>query len=408
MKMLKVLKKNASRVALVLALALPAVMGAPSAQAEDLKFFIPLPLTGALSVTGQAQQVGWMHAVDWINNKQGGIRGRKIDISFYDDEYKVELGVGAFKKAASSGDLIFTSANGTPVVRAISPTNNDLYKVLMASAGFASDLVDVEKYKYLFVPGPNYSDQVVMLLNYIKSHQKGDTAPRVAYVHSASEFGRDPIESMQKQAKKLGIEIVLVQETKWVEVDVTAHAIQVRNSRPDYVIFHGYAANVWPEMIKTLREYGVKTQFMGTMYGSHPDVVSTVGDAANDYIGAVPLNLLVADSKLPMMPIINDYLKTWKEKPYTGYANIGYMQSWGAAMILNEVIGRAIDKGVALNGENLIKEVASLNGWDSGGVYGIPVSFEKQRIPYGVLLRYTFKDNKLTVAEEEPWTKINW
>ena len=93
------------------AIAIPAI-------AQDLKFSIPLPLSGPFAVTGQAQQVGWQHAVDYIN-KNGGVKGRKIETSFYDDEYKVELGVAGFKKAAADGDLVFASGDGTPFVRAI-------------------------------------------------------------------------------------------------------------------------------------------------------------------------------------------------------------------------------------------------------------------------------------------------
>lgn len=375
------------------------------AQEEDLKFWVPLPLTGPLAITGQAQQVGWQHAIDWINSN-GGIGGHKVDIEFYDDEYKVELGVAGFKKAVADGDLTFSAGDGTPFVRAISPENNETYKTLMSSTGAASDLVDTDKYQYHFLVGPTYTDMIEMLFQYIKDNHQGDAEPTVAIVYSASEFGRDPLENARKLADKMGIEIVLEQETKWVEVDVTSHAIRVRQAKPDYVIFHGYAANVWPEIVKLVRDYGVETQFMGTLFGSHPDVVSTIGDAADNYLGTVSVNLLVGESDKPMMKTINEYLKTWTDKPYTGYANIGYMQSWGTALVLREAIGSAIEKGVELNGENLIKEIAAIKDFDAGGVFGVPVSFVDNRIPYGVIYRYNIKDGELSVSEATPWTKV--
>lgn len=402
--MFKITRRLALGMAAATMLAGGALGGTAAFAADALKFSVPLPLTGPLAVTGQAQQVGWQHAVDWIN-QNGGVKGRNIDVAFYDDEYKVELGVAGFKKAVADGDVVFASGDGTPFIRAITPENNETYKVLMSSTGPASDLIDTEQYKYHFLVGPTYSDQVHMLLDYIKANHKGDAAPNVAYVFSASEFGRDPLENIRARTKDLGIELVLEQETKFVEVDVTAHAIKIRNSKPDYVIFHGYAANVWPEIVKLLRDYGVKAQFMGTQYGSHPDVVSSIGEAANDYIGTVPVNLLVGGSDKPMLKTIDDYLKTWTSKPYTGYANIGYMQSWASALLLREAIGSAIDKGVELNGETLIKEMAAIKEFDGGGVYGMPVSFEKNRVPYGVIYRYHFTDGKMTVTEAAPWAK---
>lgn len=372
------------------------------AQGEPLKFWVPLPLTGPLAITGQAQQVGWQHAIDWIN-KDGGIDGRNIEIEFYDDEYKVELGVAGFKKAVAGGDIVFSGGDGTPFVRAISPENNETYKVLMSSTGAASDLVDTERYPLHFLVGSNYSDQIKQLFDYIVAK---DAGKKVAIVYSASEFGRDPLENARKYAEEMGIEIVLEQETKFVEVDVTSHAIQVRQSQPDYVIFHGYAANVWPEIVKLLRDYGVEAQMMGTIFGSHPDVVSTIGDAADNYLGTVTVNLLVGETDTPMMDTIDEYMKTWTDKPYTGYANIGYMQSWATALLLREAIGSAIEKGVELNGENLIAEMSAIKDFDGGGVFGTPIAFENNRIPYGVLYRYNVEDGNLTVTEETPWGKI--
>lgn len=372
------------------------------AQSEPLKFWVPLPLTGPLAITGQAQQVGWQHAVDWIN-KDGGIDGRNIAIEFYDDEYKVELGVAGFKKAVAGGDIVFSGGDGTPFVRAISPENNETYKVLMSSTGAASDLVDTERYPLHFLVGSNYSDQIRQLFQYISATEGGK---KVAIVYSASEFGRDPLENARKYAEEMGIEIVLEQETKFVEVDVTSHAIQVRQSQADYVIFHGYAANVWPEIVKLLRDYGVEAQMMGTIFGSHPDVVSTIGDAADNYLGTVTVNLLVGQTDTPMMKTIDEYMRTWTDKPYTGYANVGYMQSWATALLLREAIGSAIEKGAELNGENLIAEMSAIKDFDGGGVFGAPISFEDNRIPYGVLYRYNVEDGKLTVTEETPWGKI--
>lgn len=387
---------------LTTALVSGALLSAP-ALAQDLKFSIPLPLSGPFAVTGQAQQVGWQHAVDYIN-KNGGVKGRKIDISFYDDEYKVELGVAGFKKAAADRDLVFAGGDGTPFVRAISPENNERYKVLMSSTGAASDLIDVAKYKYHFLVGPTYSDMVGLLFKHMKENHKG-APPKVALVYSASEFGRDILENARAMAKAMNINIVLEEETKFTGVDVTAHAIKLRNAAPDFIIFHGYAGNIWPEIVKLAREYGVKGQFMGTLYGSHPEVVSGVGQAVDGFLGAVSVELVLKDRTEPMLKTIDGYMRTWTAKPYTGYANVGYMQSWATALILREAIGRAIDKGRPLNGDSLIAEVNGLKDWDSGGIFGVPVSFDKNRIPYGVIYRYSWPNGQFNVQSASTWQR---
>jgi branched-chain amino acid transport system substrate-binding protein len=147
-------------------------------------------------------------------------------------------------------------------------------------------------------------------------------------------------------------------------------------------LFVGFAAYVWPEIVRLVGDYGVDTQFMGTLFGSHPDVVGTIGDAADNYLGTVSVNLLVGDSDSEMMRTINEYLQTWTDQPYTGYANIGYMQSWSTALVLRDAVGSAIEKGIELTGENLIAEINAIEGFDAGGVFGTEVSFEQNRIPF--------------------------
>ena len=82
------------------------------------------------------------------------------------------------------------------------------------------------------------------------------------------------------------------------------------------------------------------------------------------------------------------------------------MQSWATALLLRAAIGSAIDKKVDLNGPNLIAEMAAIKDFDGDGVFGAPISFENNRIPYGVLYRYNIEGGKLTVTEETPWGRI--
>jgi len=385
-------------------LAASAWFGTVPAAAQDLKFSVPLPLTGVLAFTGQIQQAAWQHAVDYIN-RNGGIRGRKIDLSLYDDEYKVDLGVAGFKKAVANGDVVFAGGDGTPFIRAISPENNERYKVLMSNTGMASDLVDTAKYPYHFLAAPNYSDMFDMLFRYMKSKQGSGPAPKVAFVYSSTEFGRDPLENARKRAAALGINVVLEDETKFSGVDIGASAIKLRNAGADYVIFHGYAGGVWPEILKQSRQYGIKSQFMGTAFGADPELVRGVGPAADGFLGVVPYTLIVKDNNAPMIKVIDGYLRSWKGKPYTGYANMSYMQIWVTALILRDAIGNVIDAKKPLTGENLIAAVRALKASDFGGIYAEPIALARQRIPAGVIYRYHVKADSFSATPEVPFVR---
>jgi branched-chain amino acid transport system substrate-binding protein len=380
------------------ALTMPAV-------AQDIKFSLQLPLTGAVAFTGQLNQAGWQHAVDWIN-KNGGVKGRKFDPYIYDSEYKVDVGIAGWKKAIANGEMVFSVGDGTPFVRAVTPENNDRYKIMMTNTGYASDVVDVSKYPYHIMVGPTYSDQFDILYKYIKDKQGSGPAPKIALVYTATEFGRDPIEHAKKRAKELGFSVVAEEETKWSGIDVTPHVIKLRNAAPDYIIFQGYAGNLWPEIVKLSREYGIKGQFMGTVYGVQPDLVKGAGPAADGMLGVMPFEMMVAGNNGWAMKAIDAALKGWG-KPYAGYTNVGYIQGWVLALFMRDVIGKVIESGKPLNGDNLVKAANELKNWDSGGMIGTPVSLAKQRLPVGRIYRFSVKADSFSFKPETDWIKLD-
>lgn len=376
--------------------------GGVPATAQDIQFSLQLPLTGPIAFTGQLNQAGWQHAIDWIN-KNGGVKGRKLDPIVYDSEYKVDVGIAGWKKAIASGDMAFSIGDGTPFIRAVTPENNDRHKLLMSNTGYASDLVDTKKYPYHILIGPTYSDQIDMLYQYIKS--KKPTGAKVALVYTATEFGRDPIPHAKEQAKKLGIEIVAEEETKWSGIDVTPHVIKLRNAAPDYVIFQGYAGNLWPEIVKLSREYGIKAEFMGTVYGSQADLVKGVGPAADGFLGVAPYEMDVAGNDGWAMKAIDAALKAW-DKPYDGYTNVGYIQGWVLGLFLRDVLIKTLDAGKEINGDNLIEAATSMKDWDSGGMIGVPVTMVNQRLPYGVVYRYSVGKDSFSFKPAADWMKV--
>jgi branched-chain amino acid transport system substrate-binding protein len=291
-------------------------------------------------------------------------------------------------------------------VRAVTPENNDRYKIMMTNTGYASDVVDVSKYPYHIMVGPTYSDQFDILYKYIKDKQGSGPAPKIALVYTATEFGRDPIEHARKRAKELGFSIVAEEETKWSGIDVTPHVIKLRNAAPDYIIFQGYAGNLWPEIVKLSREYGIKGQFMGTVYGVQPDLVKGAGPAADGMLGVMPFEMMVAGNNGWAMKAIDAALKGWG-KPYAGYTNVGYIQGWVLALFMRDVIGKVIESGKPLNGDNLVRAANELKNWDSGGMIGTPVSLAKQRLPVGRIYRSSVKADSFSFKPETDWIKLD-
>ena len=94
---------------------------------------------------------------------------------------------------------------------------------------FASELADEKNFPYHFVPGATYGAQLKMLVDYVKK-SAGSNPASLVFVHSSTGMGRDGIEAAAAYAKELGIEVPLIQQTKFVETDVSAFALAIRQA----------------------------------------------------------------------------------------------------------------------------------------------------------------------------------
>ena len=381
-----------------------ALSGAPAAvraqAADEVVFAATLPLTGPFAGVAKDQLDGMKDYIDFVNSK-GGVRGRKVKFLVEDTQYKVDQAVAGFKKFMAADKPIAVFGDGTGFVRAASQENNERYKVLMTSTSYASDLIDAQKYGFHFMSGPTYSEAVGVLLQYVKETHKGGRA-KLAVIHSASEFGRDPLEFLKKRAGELGIDVVLVTEMKFRDVDVTAETIKLRQAKPDFTIIHGFGgAPIFTEVMKLAREYKLETKFMGTFWEGSRTILKRAGDAADGFIGVSNYAWNTAGSSAPMLKAIDD-IKRKKDAKYDGYPDIYYMQGWASMMLFVKAADDTLVAKKALTGENLRDALKAAKGWDTGGIIGVPVTLGGYSIPVAQVVRFDAK------ADMKPVPVSNW
>ena len=315
------------------------------------------PLTGSYAFTGQRELAGWTDAANYVN-ANGGFAGKQIKVLPLDSEYKVDVGVAQWKKAIAAGPVHFAKADSIPLARAMVPENTDNYKMLLSTTANGSHMTEADGFQYFFIPGPTYSDLTGIALAYIDKIAGPGTHPKIAFVHSNIEFGRDPVPATLAKAKALGMDLVLEDETAMSGVDVTASAIKLRKAAPDFILFHGYAGNVWPDVLKLARDYQVEATAMGTIWSVDPDTVKGIGPAADGFLGIVPHTLLLEGSTQPVIQEVAKAVKARQGADYGGYGGIGYMSGWAYVTLLREIFSRAIKDGSALDGPTLYSKYA--------------------------------------------------
>ena len=248
-----------------------------------------IPLTGIYAQAGELGSLGMGAYLGYLN-ATGGINGRPVRLASHDSGSLPEQSLAVFKQImAEEEDVVAFYGDSTSFALLSAPEINERYKVLMGGSSLATVLADPDKFPYQFLTGPTYAEMVGILLQYIAEQGGSDgAAPRVALFYSNLEFGRDPIAYAKDRAAELGIEIVAETETEPAGIDVAPEVLKLRRAQPDYVIFHGYVATIWPEVMVQAAQTGVDAMFMGTFWAMEPLIIRNLGPRADRYMGVFP------------------------------------------------------------------------------------------------------------------------
>jgi len=386
------------------ALAVASATGIRTAHAaEELNWSIHCDLTGPAAEGGKAQGIGFRSYADWIN-AQGGIRGRMINLTINDSTFKVDVAVANVKKALARGRVDYLFGESTGMIQAITPENNATNKILMTSGSFASELADQAAYPYHFVPGATYGAQLKLLVDYIKT-SSGKGPAKLVFIHSSTAMGRDGISDAVDHAKKLGIEVALIQQTKFVETDVSSFALAIRQARPTHVIHHGYSLSVWPEIIRLVRDYGMKNVvFLGTIWQSEHAKILDLKDVADGLVGTRVWNDDTTKPAGKMIKVIGDILRA-KDPAFNGIARLGFIDAWISGMMATKAFEIVIDAGQPVNGDTLAAAMRTIKDWDTGGIVGAPVTITNQQIGIGQVIMYT-KEGNYEPKPMTDWVKV--
>ena len=172
--------------------------------------------------------------------------------------------------------------------------------ILMTGASFAHARSTMPRSTRLqFMVGPDYTEMVGILLQYIAKTKPG---AKVALVYSDTEFGRDPVEAARNSIKELGLNLVTEIVTRRAASTSRPKIVKLRRADPDYTIFHGYVSAPIPEFITQAKSLGLKSQFMGTFWTMDNSTVMKMGPAADGFMGVMPYRYYYdTEGKSPML-----------------------------------------------------------------------------------------------------------
>lgn len=357
------------------------------------------PITGPFSFAGASLHAGLGDFCAW-KNENGGVQRRKLRYVAEDSGFKVDQGVAIFKKIMASDKPSFFYGDRTEWCKAVSQEALASGSVITASPSLAGALADPVNLPQHFLSGPTYGSMHEILMEHIARSNPGKK-PTIALVYTETEFGSDGIPASKARAERLGLPIVAEVVTKQSGIDVSPEVAKLRRAKPDIIIFQGYVVAPIPEFVKQLREAGVQSQIMGTIWSSDPPTYEAVAALGESYTGATPYRYAY-ETGFPMLAAMREF--TQKNRPQMKHLSFFYTNAWLSGMIFAEIADRCIKADKPLTLPNMRAAMESMTNWDTGGITGLPVDLSRHQIPAGRLYRYNLSTK--TMEPEGEWIKV--
>ncbi|MEJ1168641.1 ABC transporter substrate-binding protein [Variovorax sp. CCNWLW235] len=332
---------------------------APSlAQAQAKEQFFPLLVyrTGPYAPNGTPWANGKQDYIKYVN-ATGGINGVKIAYEECETGYATDKGVECYERLKGRPGVTLFDPQATGITFALTdkvPTD----KIPLITLGYGlSASQDGSVFKWNFPLMGSYWTAADILIQHIGKKEGGMDklkGKKIALVYHDSPFGKEPIPLLQERAKQNGFELSLIPVTA-PGVEQKSAWLQVRQSRPDYVMLWG-----WGVMNSTALKEAVATGYpREKMYGvwwagAEPDV-KDVGANAKGY-NALALNTSGTEPK-----VIQEILKQVHDKgqgtgPKEEVGSVLYTRGVIIQMLGVEAVKRAQErfgKGKVMTGEQV-------------------------------------------------------
>ncbi len=325
------------------------------------KLGLSLAITGPTSDAGNPYSKGVEDYFKFANETK--ILGEDtIDCTIRDDQYKNDITKRNFEDFLDQGIVLYLNYSTGSTLGLKKDFEEEKIAVLPASY-HAGNLDDSN---YIFLPIASYSDQLVILAEYVAKNHKGGKAKVALFVHP-SAFGRGPVSDVEKAvAAGLNIELVEVVE-HGKDLDNTALLTRLISKDVQYVISQTVQSPV-ATMIKDSQRLGLtassfgeagKITFMGAHYTGGNDLIALAGDATENYFWITAFNItsVPGEGTEKQLALAKLYGRDEKAANSHNYA-AGIM----VAQVATEAIRRAKAAGLKVNKENLYKMLNGMNG----------------------------------------------
>ncbi len=245
-------------------------------------------------------------------NARGGLLGHKVELKILDDKSDTRTAIESYEKLITQDkvDLIvgpYSSAITDAVANVM-----ERYKQPFVGSGGASKSIWERERKYVFGPprtiAQDYQQGALEIAKKIGVR-------RIAVIGEGSLFPRQSTEGTLEWAKKLGLEVVLLQSYHKDEKDFTAILKKIAGSGAEAIFSNSYYADSVAQL-RQMRELGINTgMFAATIGPALPKFTDELKETAEFVLGFSPWEPNPALRHTGMKEFIASYEKHYGVKP---------------------------------------------------------------------------------------------
>jgi ABC-type branched-subunit amino acid transport system substrate-binding protein len=321
----------------------PAAPAAPAAPPGPIKIGLLTDLTGPIAASSVP---GYESLSDWWknkNDKEGGIKGHKVEVVVVDTKYDNNLAVSGFEKLATQDKVNYVwiaAANLQPPVKPLT----EKYHLPSSGPTEMTVLLPLTPNSFMFGAIPTYADFYRCSLTYIKQNWNKTDPPRIGIMGLDASFAKSTIKPTKWMLEnELKWPIVAEEWATMSATDVTSQVTNLKNAKCDYILLVSTGA---PQLIfqKTAKAAGLLDQsividtFITQMLSFRKlDPAATTGLWSHS-----PCALMAMAKDVPMLNTLDAINKASRPNgPPLDWIRI---VNYGGAISIDDIFEKAINK----------------------------------------------------------------
>ncbi len=336
------------------------------AQAQAKEQFVPVLSyrTGPYAPNGTPWANGFVDYLKLVNSK-GGINGVKIAYEECETGYDTARSVECYERLKSKKPSFVQTLSTGATFAITEKAPGDKIPVLTVGYG-RSESADGAVFKWNFPIAGTYWVAADTILQAIAKKEGGWDklkGKKIALVYHDSPFGKEPIPLIQERSRIHGFDLQLLPVTP-PGVEQKATWLQVRQSKPDYVVLWGWGV-MNSTAIKEAQATGYAREKMYGVWwaGAEPDV-KDVADGAKGYNAITIQHGAEPNSDIVKTLLSQVHGKGQGTGPKEEVGQVLYLRGVMSAMIGIEGIRSAQErfgKGKVVTGEQVRWGLENLN-----------------------------------------------